>query len=189
MAQKIRQKTLMPNAVIDGQPMSKGLELTANTAAGVTAVTKSRPDQFVTMTLESVRVSIASTDDFGSVKLCDLPTTGLKLTGVIVSLTGVVAGTTGGDGATVDLAVGSAATASTDFSGTNEKNALQKVDCTGGAGVLAASGISNQATASATVAQGTNALYLNVSSPVAASTATIDFSGTIHLTFKDLGAT
>jgi hypothetical protein len=84
----------------------------------------------------------------------------------------------------IDWALGTVALTSTDFSNAGEKNVVTEAD-------VAALGVMQKATATAEanvgLAQGSNALYLNIQATIG-TTATQSFSGTIRLYYIDLGA-
>lgn len=162
----------------------QGLSSTPNAAAGVAAQKLARGYQVERLTLTDVQVDIAAADDYGSVKLVDLPDSNVLILGAIMNCTAVADGTAITDVTTVDYAIGTAALASTDFSGSGEKDICPEKD-------VAASGVSQNATtgteANNLVAKGTNAVYLNAQAAISAD-GWVQFTGTIDLIFVDLGA-
>lgn len=138
--------------------------------------------------LSAFSVSVLAANDYGSAKLCDLPSSNLQVLGAIVDLISSQSGFTSNNGSAIDLAIGTAATASTDFSGTNEKNLVAKIDGTGttvgsilGSSVEGAVGLVG-------LAQGAKSVYVNVADPVTAGTGVLLLTGKIILIVEDLGS-
>lgn len=138
--------------------------------------------------LSGLSVSVAAADDFGSVKLCDLPSDNLLILGAVVELTSTQSGFTSNNGSAIDLAIGTAATASTDFSGSNEKNLVAKIDGTGTTAGSIKGGSVEGSVGVVALAQGAKSVYINVADPVTSATGTILLSGYIDLIVVDLGA-
>lgn len=178
---------LRGNVSIDGAVIDNGPNVTANAAAGVRTTSLARPPRRVVLTLSSVAVSIAAANDYGSVKLCDLATTtNAMVMGCVLSAAVTVAGTTVVQADNLDVAIGTVATTSTTFANAGEKNILAKQDGVGAAATGTVSGLGTATESDLIIAAGTNAIYLNISQPVATGTGTATFTGTVVLTIQDL---
>lgn len=157
--------------------------------ASVTVVEAAKMPQVVTLTLAAKAVTMDSGDDFGSVELLTLPNTNLLVTACVVDLAAEVSGLATETVETVDYAIGTVATASTDFSNAGEDNLTPKIDGVGAATSGTVKGASSSSTINVLVAAGaSNKVYLNVSSPVTTGTATVTVTGTVKLVMLDLGA-
>ena len=141
--------------------------------------------------LEDVALAIDEGDDYGSVKLCDLPDSNLHLLGVELDLTVVKGGVTNGLVAATDLdmAVGTAA-ASNSTLATTMIDVVEKQDLNDDAlSVDLKVHTLGQATATMPkqIADGaTSALYLNAAAAITASDA-LSISGEVYLYLIDLG--
>lgn len=164
--------------------MVQGLSSTPNTAAGVTGEKLARAYQVERLTLTSVGIEIDEANDYASVKLVDLPSSNVMILGAIVDVVCTVDGVVITDPEDIDYAIGTAALASIDFSGSGEKDICPEAD-------VAAAGVMQLATSSTEAnnfqAKGTNAVYLNIQATIA-TTATQTFNGTIDLIYVDLGS-
>lgn len=139
--------------------------------------------------LESEVLTILEANDYGSIKLATLPSSNVLIVGAVVDIDGVGDGETGGveDITAVDVAIGTVATTSTDFSNAGEDNIVPKIDC-------AAEGVTEGATDGTTVnlfvdaTAGTSSIYLNAA-VVGGITAdgSVTFSGWIDLLYIDIG--
>lgn len=162
----------------------QGLSSTPNTSAGVTAEKLARGYQVERLTLSDVEIEIDEANDYGSVKLVDLPSSNVLILGAVVDLVCTVDGTVITDPEDIDYAIGTAALASVDFSNSGEKDIVDEAD-------VAALGVMQAASGASQVnlfkAKGTNAVYLNIQATIA-TTATQSFAGTIDLIFVDLGS-
>lgn len=185
MAQNPSEKFRGPVA-IDGAVLDNGDPVTANVASGVKLENLARPVRVARLTLTDVEVSIAAASDFGSVKLIDFPAGTIVVFGVNLDLVAVADGSVITDVTAVDYAVGTAALASTDFSGAGEDNLVAEND-------VAALGVMNARTTAAlglplTLNAGNNDVYLNVQAAVASGTGTVTFSGTVDIFYFDIGS-
>jgi len=167
-----------------GRKVSQGLSSTPNAAGGVTAEKLARGYQVERLTLTAAGIEIDEANDYASLKLVDLPSSNVLILGAIVNLVCTVDGTVITDPEDIDYAIGTAALASTDFSGSGEKDIVDEAD-------VAAAGVMQAASGSTQVnlfkAKGTNAVYLNIQATIA-TTATQTFAGTIDLIYVDLGS-
>jgi len=145
--------------------------------------------QHIRLKLSGKTVSVAAADDFGSLKLCDLPTTNLIMLGVIVNLNTTQAGFTSNNGTAIDAALGTVATASTDFSNAGEDDLMTKVDGTGTtAGSVRGAGASDGALSNVLLAAGAKAIYLNIADPsTTAGVLTLGDDSYVDLIYIDLG--
>lgn len=178
-----RVKTSFDSAQVAGVEWDNGLACTPNAAAGVTrtGTAKMRAPRLLELTLTAVEVDITAANDYGSTKLFDLPNSNVMIMGCVFD--GVVTGDAViTDVTQVDLAIGTAATASTDFSGTDEKDVCPKID-------VAAEGVAVMKTTDTEKnnikAKGTNAVYLNAACTIG-SDATITVAGTVKVLVLDL---
>lgn len=181
MVEKIQGRFIADDARLDN-----GADVTPNTAAGVAMDSRMRPVRMARLTLTDVEVSIAAASDFGSVKLIDFPATTVVVLGINLDLVATADGSVITDVTTVDYAVGTAALASTDFSGAGEDNLVAEND-------VASGGVMNARTTAAlslplTLDAGNNDVYLNVQAAVTAGTGTVSFTGTVDIFYFDIGA-
>jgi hypothetical protein len=167
-----------------GRKISQGLSSTPNTAGGVTAEKLARGYQVERLTLTAAEIEIDEANDYGSLKLVDLPASNIIVAGVVVNLVCTVDGTVITDPEDIDYAVGTAALASTDFSNAGEKNLVGEND-------VAALGVMQAAVSdtedSLFLAAGAKAVYLNIQATIG-TTATQSFAGTVDLIYLDLGS-
>lgn len=178
--QKSKQLTRLPNLRDDS--------LLPTPVAGVAMNSNVRLPLKHEFVLSALSVSLLAANDYGSVKLCDLPTNALQILSVMVDLTSTQSGFASNNGSAIDLAIGTAATASTDFSGTNEKNLVAKIDGTGTtAGSVVGSSIEGSVAVTG-LAQGAKAVYLNVADPVTSGTGILLLSGKVIIEYLDCGA-
>lgn len=156
---------------------------------GVAVVEAARMPQLVTLTLTAKAVSVDSGDDFGSVELVTLPNSNLLITACVVDLAATVSGLATETVETVDYAIGTVPTASTNFANAGEDNLTPKIDGVGAAASGTVKGASSSSTINVLVAAAAdNKVYLNVATPVTADTGTITVTGTVKLVVLDLGA-
>lgn len=184
MVQKERQRTINTN-ISDGN--TRGV---SGVLAGVTLKEGVLIPKRVTMQLAAVVLSMTAAQDFGSLKLCDLPTTNLRFKGAFVDLSITVAGLTTNTAVSVDVALGTVATASAAFSNAGEQNLIQKIDGVGGTAtgtVKGASATEGTPVTQVELAAGAKAVYLNASSPVTSGTGTVTITGTVEFVYEDLG--
>ena len=183
---EINLKTSIPYLRIDddGALIRQGLAATPNTAAGVALAKQARSYRVDKLTLTGVEIEIDEANDYGSVKLVDLPDSNILILGAIVDLVCTVDGTVITDPEDIDYAIGTLALTSIDFSNSGEKDITPEADVAA-AGVmqLASSGTE----ANLFKAKGTNAVYLNIQAAIA-TTAIQSFAGSIDLLYVDLGA-
>ncbi len=175
------------NLWVGGRKLSAGLPLIPNAAQGVKANRGARLVQADRFDLTSFVLSAAAADDFGSTKLCDLPNTGAIILGAVIELAGLVAGFASNVGTAVDLALGTVATTTVDFSVAGEDNIVAKIDGTGAGTTATVKGQTADATKLVFVAPGpSNAIYVNFSDPVTSGTGTFTASGFITVFWIDL---
>jgi len=144
--------------------------------------------QRIRLRLSGQVLSVAAANDYGSLKLCDLPAGNLIMLGVIVDLTGVVAGFASDVGTAVDLALGTVVTASTTFVNAGEDDLMEKIDGTGAGttATLKGAGMTDGSLANVKLPAGAKAVWLNASDPVTTGTGTITLSGVVDLYYLDL---
>jgi hypothetical protein len=141
--------------------------------------------------LEDIELTVAASDDFGSVKLCTLPDTNLYIMGMEVNLAVVKAGTTNGIVAATDLdfGIGSAA-ASASTLATTMIDYLEKSDVNDDAlAVSYQAHTQGQSTASfpKKVADAAdNELYLNLACAITADDS-VTLNGWVDIFYVDLG--
>lgn len=123
MVQKTRQRAYFENEYIfspDANAYAKlraGRQVTPGTAAILEARTRAVEHDFIS--LSGVSVPLTNANNFGSYAALTFPNTNLKL--FAIHLKGTFVLPTGQVASNFGFALGAAATASTDFSGTNEK--------------------------------------------------------------------
>lgn len=181
MASKVKQRTVLVNPVIDGQDLHASLSVTPST--GAVLIPQFQQLRRARLKLTSFAIAVAAADDFGSLKLCDLPNSQLLVVGAIVDLDATVTGT-GSSLAAVDLAIGTVATASTNFANAGEKNVVDKLDCTSG-GVI--DGAAATAINLLIAAGASNALYVNVATGNISTAGVVTLNGYIDIIYVDLG--
>lgn len=182
-----KQTHKFKNLWIGGRKISAGLPLVPNAAQGVKVRRGSRLVQADTFDLTSFAITVAAASDFDSKKLCDLPNTGAIILGAVIELTATVSGFTSDVGTAVDLALGTVATASTNFANAGEDNIVAKIDGTGAGATATVKGQTADAEKLVFVAAGgSNAIYVNLSDPVASGTGTFTASGFITVFWVDL---
>lgn len=169
----------------NARQLSQGLSSTPNAAGLVTGVKLSRPFQVERLTLAATPITIDEANDYGSVKLVDLPDSNILILGAIVDIVCTVDGTVITDPEDLDYAIGTVAITSTDFSNAGEDDITPEAN-------VAAAGVMQLATNSTTVnkflAKGaTNKAFLNIQAAIA-TTAIQTFAGTIDLIYVDLGS-
>lgn len=178
-------KRLVAEATIDGGDLDVGTDLTAGTGATSIAydlclVRKAR----ITMTAE--QVAILEANDYGSALLATFPDKHIVLLGAVMDLTATGDGETGGVETItdVDVALGSAATASTDFSNAGEKAYMAKIDVQA-AGVCEGAATASECPVLITAAS-TNKVYINVACSITAD-GYVEFTGWVDLFYIDMG--
>lgn len=183
MVNKLRGRTIMEHAApTEGGEVHSGRAVTATTANGVVAVDHTRLMRKVRLMLTNFTVTDLGANDYGSLKLCDLPNTALLFVGAVVNLT--AAGTGGVDTiANLDVAVGTVATATTAFSNAGEKNLCPKIDVSSG-GVCQGQSTSSETNVFIT-AGSSNSVYLNIGD-VISTDGTVVFNGYVELFYYDL---
>jgi hypothetical protein len=145
--------------------------------------------QRVRLNLAGKTISVAAADDFGSLKICDLPTSNLLMLGVNVNLNTTQSGFTSNNGTAIDCALGTVATASADFSNAGEDSLMEKVDGTGTtAGSVRGAGMSDGGLAAVKLAAGAKSVYLNIADPcTGAAVLTLGADSWVDLWYADLG--
>lgn len=182
MTQKFNQTTLAPG-------LTDGVTDPLVATTGVVATSTPHFVRKVRLQLTNKVVSMTAAQDFGSTKLADLPAGNMIVLGVVADLAVTVAGLTVNTAAALDVALGTTATASVDFSNAGEDNLMQKVDGVGGSatGTVKGAGLSDGALSNVGLAAGAKALYLNASSAVASGTGTATFTGWVDVFYVDMG--
>ena len=181
MVHKSTVPTILSNASVGGAKLEAGLNVTPNIAIGVTQSAQAALPRRALFRLENVALAVTAAQDFGSVKLADLPDGNLLVLGCVVDLTFVGAG--GVDTpANVDVGVGTAAASNATLASTMI-NVCPKIDSTSGSVVKGASGTSQLAV----LAASSTDLFLNVGVAIS-SDGSLTISGTVELTYLDLGS-
>jgi len=178
MVHKSKTPTLLPNAKVDNALLGAGRHLTPNSASGILASQKALLPRKAVFKIDTT-ITVTAALDYGSVKLCDLPTGTSLILGARCN--GVVTGTgTGFVPENVDVAVGTAAASNVALTSTMA-NVLSQLNGT------AVTGVVQGANSAALEVEGTTPdLFLNAS--VALSTdGTVRFVGTIEVMYLDLG--
>lgn len=177
-----RTRSSFPNLEVGGAIIGSGRSVTPNAAAGVALTPLSLVPRRAQLRLENVAVAVDADDDFGSVKLLDLPDGNLVVIGALVDLTFV-----GADGidtpANVDVAIGTVATASSGFTNSGEDDIVPKLDGTAG-GVVQGGPTATEALGF--LAASSDSVYLNVGVSIG-SDGSATFNGTVELIYLDLG--
>ena len=134
-------------------------------------------------------ISVAAANDYGSSKLFDLPNTELLIIAAVINLDVTFVNFTSLAGSVLDVALGTVATASTTFANAGEKDVMQKIDGTDvSSGIGKVKGQTDGSThLKHVVAGASNAIFLNVSDPVASGTGTLSVFGWAEILFLDLG--
>lgn len=168
-------------------------QLVTEPGSGCTVSNTALVPQRARITLSGATLTILAANDYGSLKVCDLPFRNLMLLAVEVDLTLVKQGNTNGLLSTtdLDLGVGTAAASATTLA-TTMIDIIEKVDQdTDALSVTMQAHSNDQSTATfpKRIADGVNAaLYLNAVA-IAGITAdsTLTVSGTIDVYFIDVG--
>lgn len=155
--------------------------------AGVIRRARAYPLHREVLTLAAFPISVLAANDFGSAKVCDLPTRAFLFMGAVVNLTSTLSGFTSNAGSALDLALGTVATASTTFANAGEKDLLQKLDGAGAGSPGTVAGVSDATAGGIFKASAARSVFINVSDPVAAGTGSLLLSGTIELVYGLLG--
>lgn len=185
MTSKTRQESLSP-ILRDGADLP-----TPNVAAGVGMDATLVTPQKITLKLTDVEIAVAEANDFGSVKLCDLPDANLHVLGIEANLSIVKGGTTDGIVAATDLSVGigSAAAAAAPLA-TTAIDYLEAQAVTADALTVALNASTvgqSTATFPKQVADAaTNDLWLNVAATITADD-TVSVSGTVDVYAISMG--
>lgn len=181
---KINQRVLAPNLI------DRDSVLPSGPLAGISIMEHHRIVKEAEFVFSGVVLSIPNADDFGNVKICDLPATNILILGAVLDLAIVTAGLTVNTAAAVDMALGTVPTASVDFSNAGEDSLIEKMDGVGATPTGTMKGASASIGAGlgpVRFASGAKPLHLNASSAVAAGTGTVTITGHIRLFYIDLG--
>jgi hypothetical protein len=136
----------------------------------------------LTITLAADTLDIEAANDFGALQLTnDLPAA-YRIVACSLALT-FTHSDLAGDASTVDVALGTVTTASTDFSNAGEDDVRGKIDATGTTtGTIAGA----TAVGASEIPGVTTDLFLNASSPVTAGTGVLTLTGDIDLWYIPL---
>lgn len=191
MSSKLKQLTYHENVVLEGHRTIAGGALTLE--SGVSLLTAPPNHMLVLpmlrrekLTLTNFTVDVLAANDYGSSKLFTFPANNILFLFALLDLTALVAGFATNTVATVDLALGTVATTSTDFSNAGEDDITLKIDGVGAAATGTIKGVSDSTLVNQFIAAGTNAVYANVSDPVTTGTGTLTLNGVIEITYLDL---
>jgi hypothetical protein len=180
-----RGRVELLNPVLDSARVTSGDAVTPGT--GVTLERLGRQVQMARLRLTNFVVNVAAASDFGSTKLLDLPAGNVIVVGGIADLTALVAGFTTNTVEAVDLALGTVAMASIDFSGAGEDDVTPKIDGVGAGTTGTIKGATGNTEKLLFKAAGANAVFINVADPVAAGTGVLTLNGLIDIAYIDLG--
>lgn len=195
MSHKRTSKTLLSTTELDttcslnGDKITTGASVTPG--SGIALDSKALPIKRATLTLSAEAVNIASANDYGSVKLVDLPVKFLLIKAVDLDLDVTVSGFATDQASTLDMAVGTVALSSTDFSNTGEQDLVDEYGAVGAMATGTANGhsFSNANPADFYIADGaTYDIYLNVQGAVTSGTGIATFTGTVDIFYIDLEA-
>jgi hypothetical protein len=181
MSLKIRQKLLAPN-IDDGGVVASG------TAVSTVAFLP----KLSTRRFDADTIAVLAANDYGSIKIMDLPDRNIAILHVEVDLTLVKEGNTNGLVATSDLDVGvGTAAASNATLATTMINVLEKTDLNDDALTVQYEAVSlGQSTAAPPIFvadSATNALYLNVGGPNITADSSLEVTGFVDVYWVDLG--
>lgn len=178
MVNQNKAPTLLPNCKVNGALLRAGRHLLPNSASGILASQQALLPRKAVFKIDTT-ITVTQALDYGSVKLCDLPTGTTLILGARANV--VASGTgTGFDVANVDVAVGTAAASNATLSGTMV-NVLSKLDAT------AVTGVTQGANSAALEVEGTTPdLFLNVAVALTGD-GNVRLVGTIEVTYLDLG--
>lgn len=168
-------------AAIDGTLVEDDTDATV-LPTNATVVAKVAPVKHVTITLAADTLDMDSGDDFGALQLSDDLPAAYRVVACSLALTFTHADLTG-DASTVDVALGTVTTASTDFSNAGEDDLREKIDATGTTTGTVAGAL---AVGASEIPGVTTDLFLNASSPVTAGTGVLTLTGDIDLWYIPL---
>ena len=181
----LENSSFIDSGIVD--KVELGLQATANTLVALEA--KAMQVKKASFTLTALSADVDSGDDFGSIKIADLPDSNILILACNADLAVTVAGFATNQADTLDLAIGTAALASTDFSGTGEKDITDEYAGAGAAatGTADVHSFDNSSPASKYLTDGaSNAFYMNVQGAVTSGTGTAAFTGTVDLFYIDM---
>lgn len=185
MVATARQKKRFHSIALEEHDVAMGGVPVAGT--GVTVEKGARSVQRMRLRVDGLVVNVDADDDFGSHLLATLPNADLMILGCIVSLT-AVAGGGFSTLANLDVAVGTVATASTDFSNANEDDLVAKIDGTAG-GVVAGGGTIPSSNVVHLAAAADNEVYLNLATGAIATDGTVTLTGFVDVLYIDQSST
>lgn len=155
-------------------------------ATGVERTRQQTPVRRERLTLTAVEIEVASGDDFGSIKLLDLPDSNIIFLGAVLDLSVAIAGAASNVATTLDMALGSTAADNATLA-TTMLDLVPKIDGVGAGTPGVVDGASTATEAPLLKASGTKEVYLNAAIPVTTGTGTLTVTGTIDLVYIDLG--
>lgn len=178
MVNKNKAPTILPDAKVNSALLRAGRHLAPNTSAGVLAAQQALLPRKAVLKVDAT-IPVLAADDFGSVKLCDMPTGQVYILGARANL--IASGTgTGFALANVDVAVGSAAASNATLA-TTMLDVLAKIDA------VTVTGVVQGASATPVALNGaTPDLFLNVAVALSGN-GSVRLVGTIEITYLDLG--
>lgn len=136
-------------------------------------------------TLTALVATGTGSNGFGSVKVCDLPSSSMLVLTASLNLTGLMAGFTVNVGTTLNSALGTVATASTSFATAGSKNMIPSTAGTGAGTTSTIKGNSTNTEKFLFIAAGANALFYNFAGAFSAG-ATVTLTGTIIVVYADM---
>jgi hypothetical protein len=182
MSAKTRQRTLMENLILPAD--QQGQDPTVGT--GITSANQPLMIRRERITLASYLAAITAALDYSSHELLTFANSNVIILGTVVNVVGVPDGVGVTTIANVDIAVGSVATTSTDFSGAGEDDMVEKIDLTAG-GVGQGDSLDNATPALLWVGAGaSNKVFLNQAVTIGAD-GSVTYTGYIDVFYADLG--
>jgi hypothetical protein len=136
----------------------------------------------LTVTLAADTLSMTAANDYGGLQLSDDLPAAYRIVATKLALT-FTHSDLAGDASTVDVAVGTVVTASTDFSNAGEDDLRGKIDATG---TTTGTVTGAAAVGAAEVPGVTTDLFLNASSPVTSGTGVLTLTGTVEVWYVPL---
>ena len=191
MARKENQQLLLAGGVAASDALT-GAPVAPGSSAVLVIVDEALTARKMVLSVTALSATVLAADDYGSVKLCDLPDKNMLLLAVELDLVATKGNASSGIeiGTDLDLAVGTAA-ASAQTLATTMIDVIEKSDHDSSTLTpvwQAHSGDQSTAAYPLQLADSaTLALYLNIGLPVGVADDTLSFTGTVTLIYYDLG--
>jgi hypothetical protein len=179
---------LASGSKILGSVVEEAAAVTPNTAGLVALTEQAQPIKRAILTLTAAELEMISTENYGDLLLATFANTNILILGAVVDLAVTMAGFATDVLTSLDIAIGTVPTASTDFSNASEDDLCQKID---GVGAGATGTVKGAVAAAigvvAKTAAADNKVYLNGSSPVTTGTAVATVTGTVEILYVERG--